>query len=365
MKKILIVVGTRPNYIKVTRFKSIAKQQYPERFEIKILHTGQHYSPEMSDIFFQQFDLEPDYFLRISPGNVNIQMAEIISKVDAVLNEWKPDLVIVPGDVNTTLAAALAAHKAGFKLAHLESGLRSFDRTMPEEINRILTDEISDLFFVTERSGEENLLKEGKSKEKIFMVGNTMIDTFVAFLPKIREQNVIEKLGLKEGNFVIMTMHRPATVDSSEGLRKLVAIIKLITADYKLVFPIHPRTVNKLKEEGLYDDLENISNLILSQPLDYLSFQKLISACSFVVTDSGGIQEETTYMQKPCLTLRPNTERPVTVDVGSNLLIPFEVDILKDKIEDIRNGLHKKGEIPPLWDGHSTERIFEVLDKVL
>lgn len=365
MKKILIVVGTRPNYIKVTRFKALAKQFYADRFEIKILHTGQHYSPEMSDIFFQQFDLEPDYFLRISPGNVNLQMAEIISKVDGVLNEWRPDLVMVPGDVNTTLAAALAAHKAGFKVAHLESGLRSFDRSMPEEINRILTDEISDIFFVTEESGIDNLLKEGKDKEKIFMVGNTMIDTFVAFLPKINEQDVLDKLDLKDNKFVIMTMHRPATVDSSEGLRKLVAIIKLLTADYKLVFPIHPRTVNKLKEEGLYDELEKISNLILSQPLDYLSFQKLILECSFVVTDSGGIQEETTFMQKPCLTLRPNTERPVTVDVGSNLLIPFEVDILKDKIADIKQGFHKKGNIPALWDGHSTERIFEVLNRIL
>lgn len=364
-KKILIVVGTRPNYIKVTRFRSVARQLYPQRFDIRIVHTGQHYSPEMADVFFKQFDLEPDYFLHIAQGNVNLQLAEIITKMDAILQDWEPSLVIVPGDVNTTLAAALATHKAGFMLAHLESGLRSFDRTMPEEINRILTDEISDLFFVTENSGVQNLLKEGKPKEKIFMVGNTMIDTFEAFRAKIEQQDILVKLNIEGQKFVIMTMHRPATVDNKEGLQKLVAMIELITKDYKLVFPIHPRTVSKLKEEGMYAGLEKIGNLILSQPLDYLSFQKLISECSFVVTDSGGIQEETTYLQKPCLTLRPNTERPVTVDVGSNLLVPFELDMLERRIADIKNGKHKKGQIPALWDGHATERVLKVLDEVL
>jgi len=365
MKKILIIIGTRPNYIKITRFKQLAQELYPERFNIRILHTGQHYSPEMSDIFFQQFGFKPDYFLNISPGNVNYQLAEIISKVDDILREWIPDLVMVPGDVNTTLAAALSAHKAGFMVAHLESGLRSFDRSMPEEINRILTDEITDLFFVTEKSGEENLLKEGKSKEKIFMVGNTMIDTFKAFQPKIQQQEITAKLNLEGQDFVVMTMHRPATVDNREGLRKLADMIRMITQNYKLVFPIHPRTVSKLKEEELYDAMEKIENLILTPPLDYLSFQKLITDCCFVVTDSGGIQEETTFLQKPCLTLRPNTERPVTVDIGSNLLVPFELGVLEKRISDIKSGKHKKGEIPRLWDGHATERVLKVLDEVL
>lgn len=360
-KKILIVIGTRPNFIKITQFKKEAKK-FPN-LEIKVVHTGQHYDTKMADVFFEQFNLVPDYFLNIAPSTANKQMAEIINKLEDVLIDHKPDWVIVVGDVNSTFAAALTANKLDIKIAHLESGLRSFDKSMPEEHNRVLTDAISDLFFVTEQSGLDNLLKEGKTNKNTFMVGNTMIDTMVAFSKQIEKSTILRKIGLQSKEFVLMTMHRPATVDTKEGLQKLIGLIDMVTRDFKVVFPIHPRTVSSMEYFNLHQQLKNNPNLIITDPLDYFSFQKLIKESKFIITDSGGIQEETTFLQIPCLTLRSNTERPITITIGSNELIAFDLKKIKSKINTIVNGTYKAGKIPKYWDGKSTERIIKILTK--
>ncbi|MCD6068727.1 MAG: UDP-N-acetylglucosamine 2-epimerase [Bacteroidetes bacterium] len=363
-KKILIVVGTRPNFIKVTQFKRCAMAT-GNVLDIKIVHTGQHYDAKMADIFFEQFDLVPDYFLNISNTSANTQMAEIMLGIEKVAAEYKPDLIMVVGDVNSTFAAALSANKTGVKIAHLESGLRSFDRSMPEEINRLLTDEITDYFFVTEQSGLDHLAKEGRNQDQIYFVGNTMIDTMVAFEEKIQKSAILSTLQLEEEKFVLMTIHRPATVDNKDELEKLLNLIEYAATSYKIVFPVHPRTINNLKKFGLHERFETISNIIISEPLDYFAFQKLIAACKFILTDSGGIQEESTFRLKPCITLRPNTERPVTVTTGTNTLLPFEMPVIKETIAAIENGSYKKGAVPPLWDGKSTERIVKILESIL
>lgn len=362
MKKILIVVGTRPNFIKVTQFKALSQKF--SNLEIKIVHTGQHYDDKMADIFFKQFKLTPDYFLNIANGSPNSQIAEIMIKLEQLINtEYKPDLLIVVGDVNSTLAGAVTANKMGIKLAHIESGLRSFDLTMPEEHNRIVTDKLADLFFVTEPSGFENLRNEGIPEDKILYSGNTMIDTLVAFNNEIEQSGIIERLLLSDHKYVLMTMHRPATVDHEEGLKKLNELVQGLLQNYKVVFPIHPRTLKRLEEFGLKQEFTGNKNLILTDPLDYFAFQKLIKYSKFIVTDSGGIQEESTFVGIPCLTLRPNTERPATVTEGTNTLIPFDLEKIRQYISQIENGNYKKGAIPKFWDGNSTKRILEFLAK--
>lgn len=361
-KKVLIVVGTRPNFIKITQFERVFRQ-HGDEFEYRLLHTGQHYDRAMSKVFFEQLKLkEPDYYLKIEGGAPALQMGKIISHLSEILSEWQPDLVMVVGDVNSTLAAAIAANKHELPLAHLESGLRSRDRSMPEEINRLLTDEITDYFFVTEQSGLDNLKAEGKPEEKIFFVGNTMIDTLVAFEEAIEASPIMEEIGLsQEEPFVLMTMHRPVNVDTAEALEKLISLLCFITQTYRVVLPLHPRTRNRLQQFGLWEQFERIERMTLTGPMDYLAFQKLISASSFVLTDSGGIQEETTFRQVPCITLRPNTERPSTIELGTNELATFDLDELRAKIERISNGTYKQGQIPPHWDGRATGRIVEVL----
>ena len=356
--RILIVVGTRPNFIKITQFKKV-NQQMGNPFDIKIVHTGQHYDDKMAAIFFQQFELEPDYFLNIPQASANSQMAEIMLRLENVIIDYKPALVMAVGDVNSTFAAAFTAHKLGIQVAHIESGLRSYDRGMPEEINRLLTDEISDYYFITEQSGLDNLIKEGRSKDKLHFVGNTMIDTLVAFNHKIEESKILDEYHLISQKFVLMTMHRPATVDFEEGLTKLLDIIEYVNKNYKLVFPIHPRTLGKLQQFGLMERVKANDKIILTEPLDYFAFQKLTAHCRFVITDSGGIQEETTFRRVPCLTLRPNTERPSTVTIGTNELVPFDIETVQNKINSIIEGTYKKGDIPPMWDGKSTERILQ------
>lgn len=358
---IYILIGTRPNFIKVTQFKKLAAQFYPS-FKISIIHTGQHYDEKMADVFFRQFNLQPDYYLNISPASANKQIAEIMIKLEDLTNNiGKPDLLLVPGDVNSTLAGALFANKHNIKLAHIEAGLRSFDRTMPEEFNRLLTDELSDIFFVTEPSGLKHLKDEGKNQQAIHYVGNTMIDTMVAFEQEIDASPILNDLKINQQKFVLMTMHRPATVDNKTELEKLISLIEFITTNYKVIFPIHPRTIKNAKEFNLYERIISNSNLICTEPLDYFAFQKLIKECSFILTDSGGIQEESTFRRKPCLTLRPNTERPVTVDEGTNTLLPFDLDIVKKHITEIESGAYKKGSIPKHWEGKATERILKIL----
>lgn len=362
-KKILAVIGTRPNFIKVTQFRKVVSIY--KNLELEIIHTGQHFDGKMADIFFEQFGLVPDHFLNVPPGSPNSQIAEIMVRLEKIILEKKPDLIMVVGDVNSTLAASITANKCGIKLAHVESGLRSFDRTMPEEFNRLVTDELSDMLFVTEQSGLDHLRKEGKDPATIHFVGNTMIDTMVAFSKQIDASDILQKMNIAENKFVLMTMHRPATVDTKEGLGKLLELLEEVTKHYDVVFPVHPRTVNHLKNFDLEKSFRANNRIKMTEPLDYFAFQKLIKCCKFILTDSGGIQEESTFLQVPCLTLRPNTERPVTVTMGSNELLPFDLEKIRARIQEIENGTFKKGQVPPLWDGKATERIFEILSRIL
>jgi UDP-N-acetylglucosamine 2-epimerase (non-hydrolysing) len=360
IKHILVVVGTRPNFIKITQFRRSASV-YPN-IELKIVHTGQHYDSKMADVFFEQFGLVPDHFLNVPAGSPNSQMAEIMIRLEQLIIKNRPDLILVVGDVNSTLAAAITANKMEIPIGHIESGLRSFDRTMPEEYNRLLTDELAEIHFVTEPSGKKHLIEEGRG-DGIVEVGNTMIDTLVAFRDEIHKSTVLDDLKLTAGKYVLITMHRPSNVDSKEGQLLLLELMTELGRDYQLVFPAHPRTVRFMETFGLKSHFEQVNGLQIIEPLDYFAFQKLVSSCAFVLTDSGGIQEETTFLQIPCLTLRPNTERPVTVDIGSNTLLPFEVNGILQQVELIRAGKYKKGVIPQQWDGKATERIFEFLNK--
>lgn len=364
-KTVVIVVGTRPNFIKITQFeKEFA--HYKGEFNYKLVHTGQHYDENMSKVFFGQLGLKkPDITLDVKGKSAAEQIGNIIIKLSNLFQEWQPDLVVVVGDVNSTLAAAIAANKCKIKLAHLESGLRSHDREMPEEINRIMTDMITEEFFVTEQSGMDNLQKEITRKAGIHFVGNTMIDTLVAFDKDIQADGILEEIKVAEKGYALMTMHRPRNVDTKEALIKMLGVIEHITRYTKLVFPIHPRTSNSLKKHGLYKILTGNKSIVLTKPLGYLAFQKLIACSKFVVTDSGGIQEETTFRQVPCLTLRPNTERPVTVILGTNELVPFDPVVIGKKIETIQNNSYKLGKIPPLWDGLATRRIVERIKEIL
>ena len=359
---ILLIVGTRPNFIKITQFPRVVAT-YPQ-IKLNILHTGQHHDENMSRVFFRQFGFEPDHFLKLTTNSPNANMGEIMIGIEEYAHEVKPDLMIVVGDVNSTLAAAITANKMGIQLAHLESGLRSGDRTMPEEINRILTDQITDLFFVTEESGLAHI-----EAEKLFgqphLVGNTMLDTLVAFEEEIDTNAILTELELTAKGYALMTMHRPATVDNLDGLRKLLSIITGITANTPLVFPMHPRTTKNLKQFDLWDEFKSLPNIVLTDPLDYFAFQKLIAESKYVITDSGGIQEETTFRKVPCLTLRPNTERPSTITLGTNTLVEFDEATILNLVGQIESGTYKTGQVPPLWDGHTTERIVEIIANML
>ena len=357
-----ILIGTRPNFIKVTRFKEVA-MTYPN-IDIKIIHTGQHYDEKMADVFFRQFNLEPDYFLNIPQVSANKQIAEIMIRLEDLMNQiGKPDILLVPGDVNSTLAGALTANKMGIKLGHIEAGLRSFDNSMPEEHNRVLTDKLSDFYFVTEQSGLDILKKEGVEDKRIAFSGNTMIDTLVKFSKEIESSTILSDLQIENTKYILMTMHRPATVDDKVGLQKLTQLIIDVSINYKVVFPIHPRTLKRLEEFDMKTNFLANKNLILTEPLDYFSFQKLIKYTQFILTDSGGIQEESTFVGIPCLTLRPNTERPITITEGTNTLVTFDVELIKSYIAQIETGIYKKGKTPKAWDGKSTERILEFIIK--
>lgn len=359
-KKILIIVGTRPNFIKVTQFKKEA-ESFPN-LEVLIAHTGQHFDDNMSNVFFEQFQLVPDFFMEVGRDSVCKQIGEIISKMDEIVDDIKPNMIIAVGDVNSTLCASIVANKRGITLGHLESGLRSLDRTMPEEINRILTDEITDHFFVTEQSGIDNLKADGKSDEVIHFVGNTMIDTLVAFEEKIKASPILDDLKIQNQEFILLTMHRPSNVDDSESLLKVIDLVEKLSKIQKVVFPVHPRTINNLGKNDLLARFEAIENLIQLPPLDYFGFQNLIANASVVITDSGGIQEETTFKQVPCITIRDNTERPSTIDLGTNELMAFDVETI---VEKVNQSNFKKGSIPPHWDGKSTARILKIINQIL
>lgn len=359
MKKISILVGTRPNFIKVTQFR---KEAELNNISLDIIHSGQHYDHLMSGVFFDQFKLKPDYFLNTKPGeSPHNQIANIIIGLDAyVAEKGKPDLFLVVGDVNSTLAGAIFANKSGILLGHIESGLRSFDNNMPEELNRIVTDILSDYFFVTEESGYRNLINNNIDKNNIFFVGNTMIDTLVAFDEDIESSPILANLGLTPKSYILMTMHRPATVDNFEELNKLINVVDLVAKQAEnLVFPIHPRTRFRLEKYNLLHKLVNHKQIIVCDPLGYFEFQKLIKNAKYVITDSGGIQEETTYNKVPCITLRKNTERPSTITVGSNaLVLDLNFDLIQNGLDSISSKQYK---VPELWDGQATKRIFKFI----
>lgn len=360
MKRVLISVGTRPNFIKITQFRRLAASM--DGLEVKIVHTGQHYDRFMSSVFFDQFNIQPDFFLALDARTPGAQTGEMITKLSELIGHYKPDLVITPGDVNSTLAAAIACNKTGTPLAHLESGLRSFDRTMPEEINRILVDEVSDVYFVTEQSGMDNLQREGKDMDRVHFVGNTMIDTLVAFGPEIDASPILEDTGCTPANYALMTMHRPATVDHLEGLQFIDDLVRGVTADQRLVFPMHPRTKASFERHGMWEAFEKIEGLVITEPLGYFAFQKLIKEASVILTDSGGIQEESTFRKVPCLTLRDSTERPITTTMGTNQLVELNAPLV---LEKIRTSSSIQGDIPPHWDGRSSERVLIILSGIL
>lgn len=363
MKKVLICVGTRPNLIKITKFHKCA-EKYPD-IQIGLLHTGQHYDYKMNNIFFEQLGIpKPDHVFTLETETQVEKIAEIMVKFEKYLLEFKPDLVLVPGDVNSSMACGIVASRLGIPLGHIESGLRSFDRTMPEEINRKLIDELSDLFFVTEPSGLKHLKAEGKPEDKIHYVGNTMIDSLTLFQPIFEESKILDENNLESKKYFVFTFHRPGNVDDDQKLTELVQLIKRISINQKVVFPIHPRTLKNIEKLNLLELLQT-ENIVITGPLGYIDFMKLIQNSIGVITDSGGIQEETTFMQVPCLTIRPNTERPVTSDIGSNTLLPLNQDLIFNKVEEILKGTYKKGEIPKYWDGNATERIMEVIANYL
>lgn len=328
--------------------------------EVKLVDTGQHFDVKMADVFFQELNIQPDYFLNIPQTNQVNQIANVIVGLENLCYKiGNPDLLMVPGDVNSTLAGAIFTNKMEISLAHLESGLRSFDRQMPEEHNRVLTDHLSDFLFITEQSGLNTIEREN-IKGIPYLVGNTMIDTMVAFEEQIESSTILDRLGVDKP-FIPVTIHRPSNVDNKAGLQKLLTLYKELSSRYVLLFPIHPRTKKKMEEFGLTQEFSEIKNLKFLDPLGYFDFQKLVKESAFVLTDSGGIQEETTFRQVPCITLRENTERPSTCEIGTNTLMDFEVEPILDIIETIENGTYKKGQIPTLWDGLATKRILEII----
>lgn len=370
MKKIISVVGARPNFMKVApihkEFQKIKMLNEECKIEHLICHTGQHYDEKMSKVFFNDLELpKPDFYLGVGSGSHAVQTAKIMVEFEKILLKEKPDIIIVVGDVNSTIACSLTAVKLGIKVAHIEAGLRSFDRTMPEEINRILTDAISDYLFVTEKSGVENLKREGIPDSKIFFVGNVMIDSLVNYLPKAEKSDILKKLNIGKNNlgkgFILLTFHRPANVDSDEFLIKLIETINELSQHRKIIFPIHPRTKNNL--EKLNINFDSNPDIIFTEPVGYIDFLALIKNANLIITDSGGIQEESTFLGVQCITVRDNTERPVTVEVGTNQLVGTNLDKVKDTALKALNGHKKIGVIPELWDGKAAERIVEILTR--
>jgi UDP-N-acetylglucosamine 2-epimerase (non-hydrolysing) len=354
MKRILHVVGARPNYMKIAPLvREMAK--HSSDFAQMLVHTGQHYDDNMSQVFFDELEMpRPDINLGVGSRTHAGQTAEVMIRFEPLLAQFEPDWVVVPGDVNSTLACALVASKVGTKIAHVEAGLRSFDRSMPEEINRLLTDQLADLLLTTSRDADENLLREGVAPEKIHFVGNTMIDTLVRLIPIAEKRWPELRAHLNLDRFILVTLHRPNNVDKEAGLREIVAALKEVSEDLPVVFPVHPRTRARISDFGVAVG----ENVRLVEPFGYVDFLALQAHAALVVTDSGGVQEETTFLGVPCLTVRPNTERPVTITTGTNQLVEKSRAAI---VGAIRAALTRppdsKKQRPELWDGKAAERI--------
>ena len=351
MKIIHLICAARPNFMKIAPLYHALQTE--SKYEVKIVHTGQHYDYSMSQAFFDDLNLPaPHYYLSVGSGTHAEQTAQTMVAYEKLcLTESKPDLVIVVGDVNATLACSIAAKKLQLKVAHLEAGLRSFDRAMPEEINRIVTDSISDYYWTPSVDADENLLREGVKAEQISLVGNIMIDTYCMMQDKIKSNNILTNLRLTAKKYIVLTLHRPVNVDDTEVLSSILKVVEKL--QLPVVFPVHPRTKKNL---DLISNLPNNLNII--EPLGYIDFMSLVSNATYVISDSGGIQEETTYLQIPCFTLRDTTERPITISIGSNQLV--SVDNLLEKIQQ-----PKHGKIPALWDGNTAKRIVNIIKNVI
>jgi UDP-N-acetylglucosamine 2-epimerase (non-hydrolysing) len=352
--KILHVVGARPNFMKVAPILAQLKKR-PGVVQV-LVHTGQHYDAKMSDVFFQDLGMPaPDVHLGVGSGSHAQQTAKVMTEIEPVLLREKPDVVVVAGDVNSTIAVALVAAKMGIAIAHVESGLRSRDWTMPEEVNRVLTDRLSELLFTPSRDGDVNLAAEGIDRARVHFVGNVMIDSLNAALPRARESRIHERLELTPKGYALATLHRPANVDEPAALSRVLSALGEIAREVPVVFPIHPRT--RARMPAGFDS----RGLKLVEPLGYLDFLALTAEARLVLTDSGGIQEETTALGVPCLTMRENTERPVTVEVGTNQLVGTDPAKVVPAARAILAGRAKKGGLPELWDGRAAERIAEIL----
>ncbi|MGO8818043.1 MAG: non-hydrolyzing UDP-N-acetylglucosamine 2-epimerase [Terriglobia bacterium] len=367
--RILTVVGTRPNFVKIAPL--LDEMSRYRDIETILVHTGQHYDYEMSRALFEDLDIpKPRVNLEVGSGTTVRQTAEIMLRLERVMEDEQPDVVVVVGDVNSTLSAALTAAKMGLPLAHVEAGLRSFDRTMPEEVNRVLTDALADLLFVTEPSGVVNLIREGRPRESIYLVGNVMIDALRRSLPRAQRHFMShERQAWGEnrmdltGPYGLVTLHRPATVDNTATLCMLWTALEEIAKEVPLIFPVHPRTRSRVNACGLRDSAgrDNSDGVCMVPPMSYLPFLRLQSKATFVITDSGGVQEETTALGIPCLTVRSNTERPITLSEGTNLLVGLDGSRLVEEARKVLRGEGKKGHIPKLWDGHASARIVRIL----
>ncbi len=364
MKTVLHIVGARPNFMKVAPIHRAIRER--GRLRQILVHTGQHYDVKMSDVFFQDLGMpEPDVHLGIGGGSHAEQTGKVMIELERVFAERKPDLVSVVGDVNSTLAGALVAAKMLIPVSHVEAGLRSFDRTMPEEVNRLVTDRLSDYLLTPSADGDENLLKEGTPKERIHRVGNVMIDSLMASKARADGLSVLGDLQLRRGEYAVCTLHRPANVDDPGRLRGLLEAMAFVSQRLPVVFPVHPRTRNAISEAGLHDVLQGAPGIRVVDPMGYLEFLALTSNAKLILTDSGGLQEESTALGVPCLTLRENTERPVTVTEGTNTIVGTDPARIREEATRALDGKGKAGRIPELWDGRTAERIAALYERVL
>ena len=360
---VILVVGARPNFMKIAPIHAELERRGIAQI---LLHTGQHYDENMSKVFFDDLGMpQPDIYLGIGSGSHATQTAKVMVEFENVCKEHKPSMVVVVGDVNSTVACSMVCAKEWIPCAHVEAGLRSFDREMPEEINRLITDAIADYLLTPSPDGDENLRKEGVAEERIKRVGNVMIDSLFNNLERAKESTIHSDLNIEKGNYGVLTLHRPSNVDEKEAFSRILDALEQIGSRIPLVFPLHPRTKNRAEQFGLTERLESIPNIVLTGPAGYLDFVALMAESKLVLTDSGGLQEETTALGIPCLTLRENTERPITVTEGTNTIVGNDTEAILEAAFDILENGGKAGRIPELWDGNTARRIVDLIEEII